>query len=57
MICYKKLNQTLILCSFWYIINMGDSGIVGIFKDTPTISDRYLVNTEKCVGKTNISIY
>ena len=45
MICYKKLNQTLILCSFWYIIKMGDSGIVGIFKDTPTISDRYLMNT------------
>ena len=39
MICYKKLNQILILCSFWYIINMGDSDIVGIFKDDPTICD------------------
>ena len=33
MICYKKSNQILILCSFWYIINMGDPGMVGIFKD------------------------
>jgi hypothetical protein len=42
--CHKK--DTRIILRF-----------VGTFKDDPTIGDRYLVNTEKCVGKTDISIY